>query len=294
MASTTERSERNEAPAASKAESILAAAKRTFLESGFGAVSMDTIAREAGVSKATVYAHFAGKEELFGAVIGGECERYLADFSAGELDPGDVRASLTILGPPVSRTLAVARRDRTTPHHIGRSQLASRRSARCSGVPDPSATSPRSKPFCAARPLPESLQFRRHASRRRAIRRPGARRNPAASPAASRSRRRASARSATRRRRRRHLPARLRPARRGRLSKSSDSALPGLIRVSDVREPADYGVAKPTERARGLRADGSSQVTGNRASGRRPTAARPGRASRGRSRPFPSSPSTTA
>jgi len=98
VASTMERSERNETPAGGKVESILTAAKRSFLESGFGAVSMDTIAREAGVSKATVYAHFAGKEELFGAVIGGECQRYLADFSAGELDPGEVRASLTTLG----------------------------------------------------------------------------------------------------------------------------------------------------------------------------------------------------
>lgn len=98
MTGTTERSQRHPAPPASKAESILAAAKRTFLHSGFEAVSMDTIAREAGVSKATVYAHFAGKEELFGAVIGRECERYLAGFSAGELDAGDVRASLTTLG----------------------------------------------------------------------------------------------------------------------------------------------------------------------------------------------------
>jgi TetR/AcrR family transcriptional regulator, mexJK operon transcriptional repressor len=93
-----QRSERNEPPAGGKAESILAAAKRTFLASGFGAVSMDTIAREAGVSKATVYAHFAGKEELFGAVVGAECEQRFEGFSAGELDPGDVRASLTTLG----------------------------------------------------------------------------------------------------------------------------------------------------------------------------------------------------
>lgn len=98
MASTVERSERNETPSGAKVESILAAAKRSFLDSGFGAVSMDAIAREAGVSKATVYAHFSGKEELFGAVIGGECEHYLADFSAGELDPGEVRASLTTVG----------------------------------------------------------------------------------------------------------------------------------------------------------------------------------------------------
>jgi TetR/AcrR family transcriptional regulator, mexJK operon transcriptional repressor len=89
--------ERHEGPAG-KAESILAAAKRTFLASGFGSVSMDTIAREAGVSKATVYAHFAGKEELFGAVIGRECGRYFARFSASELDPHNVRASLSVLG----------------------------------------------------------------------------------------------------------------------------------------------------------------------------------------------------
>lgn len=90
--------ERHLIPSSSKAESILAAAKRTFLATGFGAVSMDTIAREASVSKATVYAHFAGKEELFGAVIERECERYFAGFSAGELDPLEVRASLAVLG----------------------------------------------------------------------------------------------------------------------------------------------------------------------------------------------------
>jgi AcrR family transcriptional regulator len=89
---------RKKTPLNSKAESILAGAERAFLAAGFGAVSMDTIAREAGVSKATVYAHFAGKEELFGAVIDRECERYFARFSPGELDPRDVRASLTVLG----------------------------------------------------------------------------------------------------------------------------------------------------------------------------------------------------
>jgi TetR/AcrR family transcriptional regulator, mexJK operon transcriptional repressor len=98
MTTTIEQHRRAEAPIAGKAESILAAAKRMFLEHGFGMASMDAIAREAGVSKATVYAHFAGKEELFGAVIGRECERYLAGFSAGELDPGNARESLRTLG----------------------------------------------------------------------------------------------------------------------------------------------------------------------------------------------------
>lgn len=81
-----------------KAESILAAAKDSFLARGFGAVSMDAIARAAGVSKATVYAHFTSKEELFGAVIGRECERRFAGFTASELDPQDAAASLSILG----------------------------------------------------------------------------------------------------------------------------------------------------------------------------------------------------
>ena len=79
-----------------KAETILSAAERAFLASGFGAVSMDAIAREAGVSKATVYAHFANKEELFGAVIAAVSERF-GGFSALELDPRDIERSLTTI-----------------------------------------------------------------------------------------------------------------------------------------------------------------------------------------------------
>lgn len=91
--------ERNQrAPAAGKTESILAAAKQCFLARGFGAVSMDAIAAAAGASKATVYAHFAGKDELFGAVIARECERASAGFTGRELDAGAVHASLTTLG----------------------------------------------------------------------------------------------------------------------------------------------------------------------------------------------------
>ncbi|MBI1209162.1 MAG: TetR family transcriptional regulator [Azospirillum sp.] len=65
-----------EAPAAaSKPAQILAAASKLFLSKGFGATSMDAVAREAGVSKATLYAHFSGKAELFGAIVRGECLR---------------------------------------------------------------------------------------------------------------------------------------------------------------------------------------------------------------------------
>src|ERR1700728_816217 len=88
-----------------KAESILAAAQRTFLASGFGAASMDAIAREAGASKATLYAYFASKEDLFGAVVARESERFAQGFSAGELDPGDVEASLIAIADRFLRLL---------------------------------------------------------------------------------------------------------------------------------------------------------------------------------------------
>ena len=58
----------------SKRDQIVAAARKLFLESGYGTVSMDAIAAEAGVSKRTVYSHFQNKETLFGAIIGGMCE----------------------------------------------------------------------------------------------------------------------------------------------------------------------------------------------------------------------------
>jgi TetR/AcrR family transcriptional regulator, mexJK operon transcriptional repressor len=93
------------APLGEKAESILAAARRKFLASGFGAVSMDAIAREAGASKATLYAYFASKEELFGAMIGRESERYSEEFTAGELDPKDAAGSLSVIANRFLRLL---------------------------------------------------------------------------------------------------------------------------------------------------------------------------------------------
>jgi len=80
--------------AVGKAAIILRAGRRAFLANGFGAVSMDAIAREAGVSKATIYAHFGSKEELFGAVVADVAEQRFGGFSARELDPLDIEASL--------------------------------------------------------------------------------------------------------------------------------------------------------------------------------------------------------
>jgi TetR/AcrR family transcriptional regulator, mexJK operon transcriptional repressor len=51
--------------ARAKREQVLAGAQRVFLREGFAAVSTDTLAREAGVSKRTLYAYYSSKEELF-------------------------------------------------------------------------------------------------------------------------------------------------------------------------------------------------------------------------------------
>src|SRR5207244_10613717 len=52
-----------------KRRSILDAATRAFLRDGYRGTSMDAIAAAAGVSKQTVYKHFADKESLFSEIV---------------------------------------------------------------------------------------------------------------------------------------------------------------------------------------------------------------------------------
>jgi AcrR family transcriptional regulator len=49
--------------------SILAAAARAFAAGGFAGTSMEDIAAEAGVTRLTIYRHFATKQELYEAVL---------------------------------------------------------------------------------------------------------------------------------------------------------------------------------------------------------------------------------
>jgi AcrR family transcriptional regulator len=48
---------------------ILDAARESFTRDGYAATSMDAVSAKAGVSKATLYARFASKEELFTAMV---------------------------------------------------------------------------------------------------------------------------------------------------------------------------------------------------------------------------------
>lgn len=63
---------------ASTAERILEAARQCFSQFGFNKTAMEDIAREAGVSRGSVYRHFPDKESLFQAV-GQEATREFLD-----------------------------------------------------------------------------------------------------------------------------------------------------------------------------------------------------------------------
>ncbi|MDE1900367.1 MAG: TetR/AcrR family transcriptional regulator [Alphaproteobacteria bacterium] len=58
-----------------KRDEIVAAATQLFLDNGFELTSMEAVARQAGVSKLTIYSHFADKNELFHAIMQTRCVR---------------------------------------------------------------------------------------------------------------------------------------------------------------------------------------------------------------------------
>lgn len=87
---------------------ILAVARAAFLDHGYAGTSMSTVAQALGGSKATLWAYFASKEELFAAVLDQLVEEY---GPLPVLDPADdVGATLeryaidlltTTLSPPI-------------------------------------------------------------------------------------------------------------------------------------------------------------------------------------------------
>ena len=58
-----------------KGAAILQAAARLFPQRGFESTTMDDIARQAGVTKQTVYSHYKSKEQLFIQLIDTLCRR---------------------------------------------------------------------------------------------------------------------------------------------------------------------------------------------------------------------------
>jgi AcrR family transcriptional regulator len=80
-------------------EKLVAAADELFYREGIHAVGVDRIIKEAGVTLATFYRHFAGKEALVEAYIGVEDAAIRGAFAtaAEHADPDDPRAMVELV-----------------------------------------------------------------------------------------------------------------------------------------------------------------------------------------------------
>ncbi len=72
--------------AARTIEQILIGGERAFIAGGYDLTTMDAVARHAGVARASVYNNFAGKEELFLAVMERGIDAFVAE-TTGSYDP---------------------------------------------------------------------------------------------------------------------------------------------------------------------------------------------------------------
>jgi TetR/AcrR family transcriptional repressor of mexJK operon len=83
------RSPEREGRSSRKRRAILEAATAVFLRNGYVGTSMDEVAARAGVSKQTVYRHFADKEALFAEIVLSTIDQVGVPFYAGLPALGD-------------------------------------------------------------------------------------------------------------------------------------------------------------------------------------------------------------
>ncbi len=81
-----------------KRRQIVEGARTVFLSRGFDAASMGDIAKEAGVSKGTLYVYFKSKEELFAAIVKQQCCTHAEGAFKLDHDDHDAEAVLTRIG----------------------------------------------------------------------------------------------------------------------------------------------------------------------------------------------------
>lgn len=81
-----------------KHHAITRAASEMFLAEGFERASLDQIAHRAGVSKQTIYSHFADKEALFKAICVELTEKLTIPLRQPRAGSADLRGLLTRLG----------------------------------------------------------------------------------------------------------------------------------------------------------------------------------------------------
>lgn len=98
------------AKSSGKRERVLDAARTLFLANGLRGTSMEAIARQAGVAKPTLYAHFPDKDAVFLAIIEALLSEKLAVFEAAMASDRPVAqrvgAALAAEFEVVNRTLA--------------------------------------------------------------------------------------------------------------------------------------------------------------------------------------------
>lgn len=92
-----------------KRRQILDGARRVFSQLGFDATSVSDIAREAGVSKGTLYVYFENKEQLFAAIVDQERQHIQADLFAALDQGGDVAETLRLFGGRFARLMTTDR-----------------------------------------------------------------------------------------------------------------------------------------------------------------------------------------
>lgn len=85
---------------AKRRERILATARHLALRHGLKGVTMEAIAREAGIAKPTLYGHFTSKEDVFVAVMEALIAEMTAAFDGALQRPGDAidRVSAALAG----------------------------------------------------------------------------------------------------------------------------------------------------------------------------------------------------
>lgn len=82
-------------PVDPKRQAIIRHARTSFVSEGYAATKIEPIAREAGVSTATLYSLFDGKAQLFSAVIDDAAEDFSRQMAWVRSSEGDARQQLT-------------------------------------------------------------------------------------------------------------------------------------------------------------------------------------------------------
>lgn len=82
-------------PRRQRRESLLAAAREVFVETGYHAAAMDEIAARAGVTKPVLYQHFGSKRDLYLAVLDNGMEHFTAALGTALRSTDDNRARVT-------------------------------------------------------------------------------------------------------------------------------------------------------------------------------------------------------